>query len=93
MRERREDPNCAGTFDHNKNWKKLREKHRKRKAQKARGITPNCDPEVYQASPNVIDLEGQARNISKKLYDLNYELAFSRITQAEYDKLREELGE
>ena len=91
MRERREDPHCAGTFDHNKHWKKLREKHRRRDAQKARGITPTVNPEVYQANPNI--LEGQSRDISKELYDLNYELAFGRLTQSQYDKLREELGE
>jgi len=83
-----DDQHFGGSYNAHKHWKKLREKHRKRKDKVARGVNPKSEPEIYQ--PPSDRLEGQLRSISKELYDLNYALAFGKITQKEYDKLREE---
>jgi hypothetical protein len=83
----RPDQLHGGTFNAHKNWKKLRDKHKRVK----RG-EEKWKPEAYRPA-SVTESEGNERIISKELYDLNYELAFGRITQEEYDKLREELGE
>jgi len=85
------DQLAGGSFNAHKHWKKLREKHRRKDAAKKRGISQRARPEIY--TPNNQVIEGAERIVSKELYDLNYELAFGRITQEEYDKLREELGE
>jgi len=87
------DQNFGGSFNAHKHWKKLREKHRKREAQEARGIFSRAQPETYQ--PNNQTIEGSTRDISKELYDLNYELAFGRITEEEYKqrKAKLDLGE
>jgi len=87
------DQNFGGSFNAHKHWRKLREKHRKREAQEARGIFSRAQPETYQ--PNNQTIEGSTRDISKELYDLNYELAFGRITEEEYKqrKAKLDLGE
>tara|TARA_R100000152_G_C6733479_1_gene157888 strand:+ start:126 stop:395 length:270 start_codon:yes stop_codon:yes gene_type:complete len=86
-----DEQRVGGSFNAHKHWKKLREKRRKREAHVARGGNRYAIPETY--TPNNLQFEGSERKVSKELYDLNYELAFGRITQEEYDKLREELGE
>ena len=83
------DQNFGGSFNAHKNWKKLREKHRKREASRARGATSPAQPETYQ--PNNQTIEGSTRDISKELYDLNYELAFGRITEEEYKQRKAKL--
>ncbi len=85
------DQRFGGSFNAHKNWKKLREKHRKRDAKTARGISSRAQPEVYQ--PN--NIEGSERIVPKELYDLNYELAFGKITEEEYKqrKVKIDLGE
>jgi hypothetical protein len=37
-------------------------------------------------------VEGSTRDISKELYDLNYELAFGRITEEQYERAKLDLG-
>ena len=86
-----DEQRIGGSFNAHKRWKKLREKHRKRDAHIARGGNTYNIPETY--TPNLQNIEGSERVISKELYDLNYDLAFGRLTQVQYDKLREELGE
>jgi len=81
----------GGSFNAHKNWKKLRAKHQKREASRKRGIDPGPKPELY--TPNKQTIEGSERIVSKELYNLNYDLAFGKITQEEYNELREELGE
>jgi hypothetical protein len=83
------DQNFGGSFNAHKNWKKLREKHRKREASRARGVTSPAQPEIYQPSNQTI--EGSERIITKELYDLNYELAFGRITEEEYKQRKAKL--
>ena len=82
----RPDQLHGGSFNAHKNWKKLRDKH-----QRVKRGEEKWKPEVY--TPSIKTEEGSERIISKELYDLNYDLAFGRITQEEYNKLREELGE
>jgi hypothetical protein len=84
------DQNFGGSFNAHKNWKKLREKHRKRESSRARGVTSPAQPETYQ--PNNQTVEGSTRDISKELYDLNYELAFGRITEEQYERAKLDLG-
>ena len=88
----RDEPNHGGTFDASRHWKKLRKKHNKTDAYHSRTGRRQYEPEVYKPNKQTT-LEGSERAISKELYDLNYKLAFGKITQAQYDKLREELGE
>lgn len=83
------DQNFGGSFNAHKNWKKLREKHRKREASRARGVTKPAQPETYRANDQTI--EGSERIIPKELYDLNYDLAFGRITEEQYEQKRAEL--
>jgi len=86
-----DEQRIGGSFNAHKRWKKLREKHRKRDAHIARGGNTYNIPETY--TPNLQNIEGSDRIISKELYDLNYDLAFGKITQEDYDKLKERLGE
>jgi|TARA_Y100000296_G_scaffold30378_1_gene35332 hypothetical protein len=80
------DQNFGGTFNAHKHWKKIREKHRKA----ASGEKPWV-PESYVPSGGSLGLEGQTRNVSKELYDLNHDLAFGRITEEEYEHKRAKL--
>ena len=82
------DQDFGGSFNAHKNWKKLREKHKKHKAS---GRDGPCTPEVYTAAG-----KGDAvRNSSvpKEIYSLNYELAFNRITKEEHAQKTEEFWE
>jgi len=80
------DQKFGGSFNAHKNWKKLREKHRKAKS----GEKPWV-PESYVSSDSPLGIEGQTRNVSKELYDLNHDLAFGRITEEQYEQKRAEL--
>jgi hypothetical protein len=79
----------GGSFNGHKHWKKLRDKHRKQDAVRGRGIKWKHTPEIYKGSSEVI--EGQTMDISKELYDLNYDLAFGKITEEEYNQRKAEL--
>jgi hypothetical protein len=80
----RDAPNHAGSFDSNKHWKKLRDKHERVKKGE------QWKPERYRPSTDLM-AEGQTRIVSDELYDLNYDLAFGRITEEEYNKKVSEL--
>jgi hypothetical protein len=82
------DQHFGGSFNADKNWKKLREKHRKAEASRARGVTKPHQPETYRTNNQII--EGSERIIPKELYDLNYDLAFGRITEEQYEHKRAE---
>lgn len=86
-----DEQRVGGSFNAGKNWKKLREKHKRNEAARSRGRVVTSTPETY--TPYKQTIEGSERIVSKELYNLNYELAFGRINQEEYNKLREELGE
>jgi hypothetical protein len=85
-----DEQRVGGSFNAHKRWKKLREKHRKRDAHIARGGNTYNIPETY--TPNNQTIEGSTRDISKELYDLNYELAFGRITEEQYERAKLDLG-
>ena len=85
------DQLAGGSFNAHKNWKKLREKHKRNEEARSRGRDVTSTPETHR--PYNQTVEGSERIVSKQLYDLNYDLAFGRITPEEYDKLKEALGE
>ena len=78
----------GGSFNPHKNWKKLREKHRKIEEHTARGGNRIFEPEVYTPSSSNAGKGDKQRssNTPKEIYDLNYELAFGRITKEEYEQ-------
>tara|TARA_R100000808_G_C2066473_1_gene95711 strand:+ start:84 stop:386 length:303 start_codon:yes stop_codon:yes gene_type:complete len=87
------DQGYGGSFNAHKHWKKLREKHRKNDAHRARGGSRIWKPEVYTPSSSAGkgDLQ-RSSDVPKELYDLNFDLAFGSITREEYDKKLEELS-
>lgn len=86
------DQGWGGTFNAHKHWKKLREKHRKNAAHKARGGNRIWKPEVYRSKgAGKGDLE-RGSDVPKELYDLNYDLAFGNITKEQYNQKLKELG-
>ena len=86
------DQEFGGSFNAHKNWKKLREKHRKNEAHKARGGGRIWKPEVYSSTgAGKGDLQRDS-DVSKELYDLNYDLAFGNITKEQYNQKLKELG-
>ncbi len=89
LMKQKDEQNIGGSFNAHKHWKKLREKHRKRDAHIARGGNTYNIPETY--TPDLQHSEGSTRDISKELYNLNYELAFGRITEEEYKKRKSNL--
>jgi len=85
------DQNLGGTFNAHKNWKKLREKHRKNEAHIARGGNRIWEPEVYRSDGAGKGDGRRGSNVSKELYDLNFDLAFGSITKEEHSKKLKEL--
>ena len=78
----------GGNWDSQKNWKKIREKHHKHAAT---GNPGPCQP-TRHIPDSANNREGTAREISDELYDLNYELAFGRITEEQYERAKLDLG-
>ena len=87
----KDGPKWGGTFNADKHWKKLREKHRKTEHIHQTTGRRRYTPEVYKA--NDVLKEGTAREVSQDLYDLNYDLAFGRITEDEYNLRRKALDD
>ena len=83
----------GGSFNAHKHWKKLREKHRKSDANKARGGNKSWKPEVYSSSGAGKGDDQRESNVPKEIYDLNYDLAFGKITKEEHTKLVKEFWE
>jgi hypothetical protein len=79
------DQNLGGSFNAHKHWKKLRAKHQRHKKL---GLSGPTTPEVYKSAGKG-DVCRES-DVSKELYDLNYDLAFGTITREEYElKLKE----
>ena len=85
----------GGNWNAHKHWKKLREKHRKDERHRNRGGSRIWKPEVYRSrSMGAGKGDGQRESdVPKELYDLNYDLAFGKITKEEYDKKVQEFRE
>tara|TARA_R100000664_G_C2637082_1_gene63868 strand:+ start:59 stop:328 length:270 start_codon:yes stop_codon:yes gene_type:complete len=83
------DQHFGGSFNAHKNWKRLRDKHRRKAQAEKRGIKHRAMPEYYRPSSHTV--EGSERIVSDKMYALNYDLAFGKISQEEYDKKVSEL--
>ena len=84
------DQGYGGTFNAHKHWKKLREKHRRDDAHRARGGNRIWKPEVYRSTGAGKGDQERQSQVPKELYDLNYDLAFGNITKEEYEiKLKE----
>jgi len=84
------DQDFGGSWNAHKNWKKLRDKHRKHKKSGRGGSSP---PVMY--SPHGAGKGDMTRDSSvpKEIYDLNWELAFGRLTKEEHKKLVEKFWE
>jgi len=80
------DQNFGGSFNAHKNWKKLREKHRRHKKL---GLSGPTKPEIYTPHGAGKGDAERSSNVPKEIYDLNYDLAFGRITKEEHEKLVE----
>jgi hypothetical protein len=79
----------GGNWDAETNWKKLREKHAEHKK------TGKWKPTEWDGG-RITGGAGKGdkdrhRQISKELYDLNFDLAFGNITREEYDHKLSEL--
>ncbi len=82
------DQDFGGSFNAHKNWKKLRDKHQRvKKGEK-------WQPERYEtrAGAGKGD-ESRPSSVPKEIYDLNYELAFGKITKEEHKKMVEKFWE
>ena len=78
----------GGNWDADNNWKKLREKKEMYEA------TGKWKPTHWDGGKaGATHREGATRKVSEELYRLNYDRAFNKITEEEYKKRREELGE
>lgn len=82
------DQNFGGTFNAHKNWKKLREKHRRHEKL---GLSGPCTPEIY--APAGKGDRQRTGDTPKEIYDLNYDLAFGKITHEEHKKRLEKFWE
>tara|TARA_R110000824_G_scaffold223107_2_gene410894 strand:- start:24 stop:305 length:282 start_codon:yes stop_codon:yes gene_type:complete len=83
------DQDFGGSFNPHKNWKKLREKHRRRKEL---GTSGPPVPETY--TPNSSAGKGDmARymDVSEEEYNLRWDLAFGRITLEDFNSKLEDL--
>ena len=78
------DQNFGGTFNAHKNWKKLREKHRKSDEHKAKTGKRSWKPEIYAPAGN--GDRTRSSDTPKEIYDLNYDLGFGIITKEEHAK-------
>ena len=85
------DQKVGGSFNAHKNWKKLRDKHRKHDSSGKGGTAP---PEQYipYGGAGKGDMERKC-DVSKEVYDLNYDLAFGRISTEEHTHKLKELME
>lgn len=86
------DQGYGGSFNAHKHWKKLREKHRKNDAHKARGGSRIWKPEVYSSTGAGKGDKERKSDVPKEVYDLNYDLAFGKITREEHTQKLKELG-
>ena len=91
-RPNRPDQLYGGSFNAHKNWKKLRDKHKKWKDSGRKGMPP---PEQYHTSNGQAGKGDQERTmeVPKEIYELNYELAFGRITEEEHKQKVNEFWE
>ena len=87
------DQNFGGSFNAHKNWKKLREKHKKSDEHKARTGKRSWKPEVYEASAAGKGDGQRSRDVPDEIYGYNYDLAFGKITEEEHKKLVEKFWE
>ena len=86
------DQNFGGTFNAHKNWRKPKAKHEKDAAHKARGGSRIWKPEVYESSAGKGD-STRTRDIPEEIYDINWDLAFGRITKEEHVKRTQQYWE
>ena len=84
------DQNAGGSFNAHKHWKKLREKHRKHKKL---GLSGPCKPEIYEPSGAGKGDGKRSREIPNEVYDINWDLAFGKISKEEHNKRTNEFWE
>jgi len=87
------DQNFGGSFNAHKNWKKLREKHRKSDEHKAKTGKRNWKPEVYTSTGAGKGDRTRSTDIPDEIYGLNYDLAFGKITKEEHEKMVQKFWE
>mgnify|MGYP005829395261 CR=1 FL=1 len=73
------DQDFGGTWNAHKNWKKLRDKHRRHKK---KGFSGPTKPEIYQSAGKG-DVQ-RSSDVPKEIYELNYQLAFGKITKRQH---------
>jgi len=77
------DQNFGGTFNAHKHWKKLRDKHRRHKKL---GLSGPTKPEIYSPHDAGKGDASRNRDVPDEIYDLNWDLAFGKITKEEHTK-------
>ena len=81
------DQHFGGSFNAHKHWRKLKAKHEKNKKHQARGGNRIWKPEVYSSTGAGKGDVQRESDTPKEIYDLNYDLAFGKITKAEHEEL------
>jgi len=81
----------TSNWDHSKNWKKMRDRQHdiKKKVKAGRKLHNVWKPtDAFSAGKG-----SRARPVDKERYDLNYDLAFGRITKEEHTQRMKELDD
>tara|TARA_Y100001973_G_C5187684_1_gene328921 strand:+ start:240 stop:515 length:276 start_codon:yes stop_codon:yes gene_type:complete len=85
------DDHKLGTWDTEKNWRRMKEDQRAIREGKKKYV-----PKLYKDTPQGGSGAGkgdQYRAVDKERYDLNYDLAFGKITKEEHAKRMAELDD
>lgn len=86
-----DNSSLTSNWDHTKNWKKMRDRqHKIAKLQKeGRSLQSIWKPtDAFSAGKG-----SRQRPVDKDIYDLNYDLAFGKITKEEHTKRMKELND
>ena len=79
-----DNSSLSSNWDHTKNWKKMRDRQRRIEKGEEKW-TPTYSHSAGKGSAQ------RESNVSKEIYDLNYELAFGTITREEFNKRMKDL--
>ena len=87
--KKKDNSRLSSNWDHTKNWKKMKDRqHKIRKRIKEGRSLHNMWKPTEMGSAG----KGSAyRPVDKEKYDLNYDLAFGKITREEYEQRMSEL--
>jgi hypothetical protein len=86
-----DNSSLSSNWDHTKNWKKMRDRQERidKGLKSGRSLKSLWQPtESHSAGKGSNQRES---NVSKEIYDLNYELAFGTITREEFNKRMKDL--